>query len=121
MKLLKLSAFSLLLILSACGQNESKIDKKAEITFIELGSVKCVPCKKMQVVIKQIEEKYPTQVKTIFYDVWIDEGEPYAEEYNIDPIPTQVFLDKNGTEFYRHEGFFPFEELDLIIQQQLNK
>jgi len=26
-------------------------------------------------------------------------------------IPTQVFLDENGKEFFRHEGFFPEEKI----------
>jgi thioredoxin 1 len=75
----------------------------------------------MQVVIKQVEEKYPTQVKTVFYDVWTDEGKPFAEKYHINLIPTQVFLDTNGKEYYRHEGYFSFNELDKIIQQKLKQ
>ena len=73
----------------------------------------------MQVVIKQVEEKYPTQVKTIFYDVWTKEGKPFGSKYKINLIPTQIFLDKNGEEYYRHEGYFPFEELNEIIKLQL--
>ena len=119
MKLLKLSAFLLLITLSACDQKEPKSDKEGTITFIELGSVRCIPCKKMQKVIKQVEEKYPTQVETIFYDVWTDEGEEAAKDYVFDEIPTQIFLDENGKEFARHVGYFPFEELDEIIKQKL--
>ncbi|MGV6829162.1 MAG: hypothetical protein ACWA45_07160 [Flavobacteriales bacterium] len=55
--------------------------EKAEVTFIELGSVRCIPCQKMQKVIKKVEEKYPTQVKTIFYDVWTDEGKKAAKNF----------------------------------------
>ena len=45
-----------------------------KVTFIELGSVRCIPCQKMQTVMKSIEEKYGDQVKVVFYDVWTDEG-----------------------------------------------
>lgn len=89
-----------------------------KVTFIELGSVRCIPCQKMQPVMKSIEEKYGTQVKVVFYDVWTAEGKPYAAEYKINLIPTQVFLDKNGKEFFRHEGFFPEEEIVKIFNQQ---
>lgn len=121
MKILKVTIFLILLTISAYGQDTiGKNEKlKPRVTFIELGSVKCIPCQKMQEVIKQVEKKYPTQVKTIFYDVWTKEGKPYAGKYHIDLIPTQVFLDDNGKEYYRHEGYFPFEELDKIIQLQL--
>lgn len=89
---------------------------KPKITFVELGSVNCIPCKKMQPVMKAIESKYGDQVKVIFYDVWKPEQEKYAEKYGIKLIPTQVFLDENGKEFYRHEGFFPEKEIDKILQ-----
>ena len=45
-----------------------------KVTFIELGSVRCIPCQKMQPVMKSIEEKYGDQVKVVFYDVWTDES-----------------------------------------------
>ena len=83
-----------------------------KVTFIELGSVRCIPCQKMQPVMKSIEEKYGDQVKVVFYDVWTDEGRPFADKYDVEAIPTQVFLDKSGKEFFRHVGFF--EETELI-------
>ena len=118
----KIITLALLLPLIALTVNAcAKKQTKPKVTFIELGSVKCIPCQKMQKVIKKVEAKYPNQVKTIFYDVWTKEGEKYADIYHIDPIPTQVFLDENGKEYYRHEGYFPFEELEKILQQKLNQ
>jgi len=102
-------------LISCKQKNEIK-----KITFIELGSVKCKPCIRMQEVIKKVERKYPNKVKTIFYDVWTKEGEPYAKKYNIDPIPTQVFLDKDGNEYYRHEGYFEFEDLEKVLLQKID-
>lgn len=90
----------------------------AKVTFIELGSVKCIPCKKMQIVIKSVEEKYGNQVNTIFYDVWTTEGKPYAAIYKINLIPTQIFLDSEGKEYFRHEGFFPEEELIKFLNKK---
>jgi thioredoxin 1 len=101
------------------GQAESMSDKEAKVTFIELGSVKCIPCKMMQPVMKSIEEKYKNVVQVVFYDVWTPEGEPYAKEYGINSIPTQVFKDKKGTEYFRHIGYFPLAEVEKIIKQQL--
>ncbi|HIP49354.1 MAG TPA: thioredoxin [Lutibacter sp.] len=106
----------LLLLFSALFLTSCREQEKPKVTFIELGSVKCIPCQKMQEVIKKVENKYPKQVKTIFYDVWTDEGEPYGDTYKIDLIPTQVFLDKEGKEYFRHEGFFEFEKLDSILR-----
>ena len=88
-----------------------------KVTFIELGSVKCIPCRMMQPVMKQVEEKYPGQVKVVFHDVWTPQGEPYGQQYKIMGIPTQVFLDKDGKEYARHVGFFDFANVEKVLKQ----
>jgi thioredoxin 1 len=72
----------------------------------------------MQKVIKSVQLKYANQVRTIFYDVWTKEGKPYADIYKIDLIPVQVFLDEQGKEFYRHEGYFPEAELVALLKSK---
>jgi thioredoxin 1 len=91
---------------------------KAKITFIELGSVNCIPCKAMQPVMHAIQQKYQHQIEIIFYDVWKPEQKHYAQKYGIRLIPTQVFLDVKGIEIMRHEGFFPMEELVTFLESQ---
>ena len=86
------------------------------ITFIELGSVNCIPCKQMVSVMQSIEEKYLDQIKIIFYDVWQADQKKYAQDYKIRLIPTQVFLNKDGDELFRHEGFFSEKEIDALLQ-----
>lgn len=97
----------------AAGRQE-----KPKVTFIELGSVNCIPCRMMQPVMKAIEGKYGEQVRVVFYDVWTQAHEAYGRQYAIRLIPTQVFLDENGIEFFRHEGFFPEEEIDRLLQNR---
>ena len=88
------------------------------VTFVEIGSVRCIPCKKMQPIMREIEREYAGKVKVVFYDVWTPEGKPYGEQFGIRVIPTQVFLDKDGKEYFRHEGYFPKEELVKVLQQK---
>jgi thioredoxin 1 len=99
-------------------ETNSQVEPKenVKITFIELGSVNCIPCKQMQPIMKSIEEKYKGQVKVVFYDVWKD-NKP-AKQYGIKLIPTQVFLDENGKEILRHEGFFAEKEIDKFLASQ---
>lgn len=98
--------------------NPEAVENKYKVTFIELGSVRCIPCKMMQPIMKSVKEKYGTQVNVVFYDVWTEAGIPYGKKYNIDAIPTQVFLDENGKEYFRHVGFFPEEELVKVLRQK---
>jgi thioredoxin 1 len=91
-----------------------------QVTFIELGSVKCVPCKMMQPIMDEVEKEYP-KVQVVFHDVWTDAGRPYAEQYGIRGIPTQIFLDKQGKEYARHTGFFPKAELVKVLEAGLTQ
>ncbi len=94
------------------------LEAKPVVTFVEIGSVKCIPCKKMQPIMKDIEKEYAGKVKVVFYDVWTPEGKPYGKQYGIRVIPTQVFLDKDDKEYFRHEGYFPKEELVKVLKQK---
>ncbi len=122
----------LIMILSAIASGQTKksartkpatidttirVDKPI-VTFVELGSVNCIPCKAMQKVMKAIEGKYGNQLKIIFYDVWKEDQARYAGDYKIRVIPTQVFLDANGVELMRHEGYFPEQEIDAFLQSK---
>ncbi|MFC1543495.1 thioredoxin family protein [Candidatus Neomarinimicrobiota bacterium] len=101
----------------AGAQEKTVLDKEnlsksaAKITFIELGSVNCIPCRAMQPVMRAIESRYGDQINVVFYDVWTPEQNHYARDYGIRVIPTQIYLDSTGTEILRHEGFFPEKEI----------
>ena len=94
----------------------TKDSTKFKIEFVELGSVNCIPCKKMQPVMKSIETKYKGLIKVTFHDVWKDEAP--AKKYGVELIPTQVFLDASGKELMRHVGFYAEEEIDKFFQSQ---
>ena len=99
-------------------KDTSAVVSKPLVTFVELGSVNCIPCKAMQKVMKAVEEKYRSQLNIVFYDVWKQEQAHYAQDYNIRLIPTQVFLDVNGKELMRHEGYFPENDIDAFLQSK---
>lgn len=94
--------------------NRLDIDfSKYQVTFLELGADRCIPCRQMQPIMKEIATVFPDRVQVIFYDVWKDSAP--ATKYRVQLIPTQVFLDQKGQEFARHVGLFPKEEiLDLL-------
>ena len=87
---------------------------KYMVTFIELGADRCIPCKKMQPIMKEIAAAFPDRVQVVFYDVWKDPAP--AEKYGIQLIPTQVFLDQNGKEIARHVGLYPKEAILELLK-----
>jgi thioredoxin 1 len=111
---------------TACGSKDDSTktantsaalsDTTPRITFLELGSVNCIPCKKMQPVMKSLETRYSKQLKVVFHDVLKDKAP--AQKYGIKLIPTQIFLDSSGKELMRHEGFYAEAEIDKFLKAQ---
>lgn len=77
--------------------------------LIELGSVNCVPCKMMKPILDELTAVYKGKLDVEFID--ISQNPQRAGQYRIRVIPTQVFLSADGKELFRHEGFFPKEDI----------
>jgi len=91
-----------------------------QVTFIELGSDSCIPCKEMRPVMDAVRKEFGDQIDVVFYDVWKNDAP--AKQYGVKYIPTQVFLDQNGVEFARHVGFYPLAQIEsLLVQRGLHK
>ncbi|RLD67869.1 MAG: hypothetical protein DRI95_04120 [Bacteroidetes bacterium] len=91
--------------------NYSKNDLNYEITFLEFGAKGCSACKRMESVMEEIQNKYPQQVNIVFLNIIKPENQILMKYYGISVIPTQVLLDKNGNEYFRHIGYYSSEEL----------
>jgi thioredoxin 1 len=89
---------------------------KHKVTFIELGADRCIPCKAMQPVMREIAKEYKGIIQVVFYDVW--KTPKYAKDYGIQLIPTQVFIDKNGEEMFRHVGFYAKDEIIKMLKEK---
>jgi thioredoxin 1 len=96
--------------------NEQLDFSKHKVTFIELGADKCIPCKAMQPVMREIAQEYKGTIQVVFYDVW--KTPKYAKNYDIQMIPTQVFIDKNGEEIFRHVGFYAKKEIIKMLKEK---
>jgi len=80
--------------------------------LVELGSTTCIPCKEMAPILEELRTEYSGQVDVEFIDVNVDVAA--ADKYGINVIPTQVFIDRDGKEVFRHEGFYP--KADILAQ-----
>ncbi|MBZ0263077.1 thioredoxin family protein [bacterium] len=83
-------------------------------TMLELGSEGCIPCEQMKPVMAQLTEEHGELIYIKFHDVRKDKA--IAQQYGIRLIPTQIFLMADGTEFFRHEGFFPKDEIEKVFR-----
>lgn len=84
-----------------------------KVVFLELGSDRCIPCRQMQPIMKDIAAAFPDEVLVVFYDVWEDPAP--ARKYKVQLIPTQIFLDGAGKEIARHMGLWPKDEILKVL------
>jgi len=77
--------------------------------LVELGSDKCTQCKMMAPILDNLREEYAGRLDVVFIDVWKTEGA--AKQHDVSVIPTQIFYAADGTELFRHVGFYSSQEI----------
>lgn len=82
--------------------------------IVDFGSTGCIPCKMMEPILEDLNLNYSDKFETIFINVSKDIKA--TREFGINVIPTQIFFDEKGEEFYRHIGFFSKEEILNIFK-----
>jgi thioredoxin 1 len=80
-----------------------EVPVKGMVTMLDLGADKCIPCKMMAPIMKELEAEYQGKAAIVFIDVW--KNPQQAKDFRVRAIPTQIFYDKDGKEVQRHEGF----------------
>lgn len=94
------------------AQDFSLIPEKGNVTMVDLGAKKCIPCKMMAPIMAKLEKAYEGKADIVFIDVW--ENRDQAPRFRIRAIPTQIFFNEKGEEVYRHVGFM--DEKSIVDQ-----
>jgi thioredoxin 1 len=61
--------------------------------------------------LEKLEKGYGGVLNVKFIDLNLKENTSIGIKYKINRIPVQVFLDADGKELWRHEGYFPAENI----------
>jgi thioredoxin 1 len=77
--------------------------------LVDLGSTTCIPCKMMAPILDELGREYAGRMRVEFINV--NENPDAAKPFGIKLIPTQVFIDANGKELWRHEGFISKQDI----------
>ncbi len=83
--------------------------------FIDLGSTTCIPCKQMVPVMDSLRARYGDALIVRFIN--INENREAASEYDIQVIPTQILIDSEGKEVFRHKGFWAEDEIIAKLEE----
>ena len=71
--------------------------------LVNVGVAACPPCRRMAGDLLELQANYDSIFETHYYDMHKHSG--ITEKLDIRMVPTQIFLDKEGEELYRHEGY----------------
>ena len=81
---------------------------------LHFSQVMCSECRKLEGIMKPVEEEY--KGKVVFIDIDVADRTPETQalmqKYNVRVVPTLVFINKNGQIVKVTEGAMPKEELE---------
>ncbi|MGC8833801.1 MAG: thioredoxin family protein [Armatimonadota bacterium] len=84
--------------------------------LVDLGASRCIPCRMMAPILDELSREQKGKLEVVVIDVW--EKPELARAYGVRVIPTQIFYDSNGREFYRHEGFISKADILAIFRKR---
>jgi len=93
---------------------DDKSISKSLPVVMDFGST-CAPCRYMQEVLGEISKEY--EGKVVIKIVSVYEQPDETQKYGIKLIPTQIFFDESGKEYFRHEGTYSKEEVISKLEE----
>ncbi len=91
-------------------------------SLMAFTSTMCMDCQKMKGIIKEIEDNYNDKINFVSINA-LDKNrkvQSYVKKHHVVLVPTIVFLDENGNEVNKIEGYIPKEELIKEIEEVIN-
>lgn len=88
---------------------------------IKFSSKLCIDCKKLKTCFDELKPRFEDKINFIEYDVQSTEKEvsDAINKYGISLVPTLIFVDKNGKEIRRTEGFVEKNTLESHYNELL--
>ena len=88
----------------------------AKPKVIDLYATWCGPCKMIAPILEELEKEYAGKV--VFEKVDIDENRAIAEQYQVEAIPTLIFMTPDGT-YEKKVGFMEKDAIKAEIAKLL--
>ena len=91
-------------------------------TVITFTSSMCMDCQKIKSVLAEIEPNYSDKVNFEYVQA-LDKSKKVKDsikKYGVVLVPTMIFVDKNGKQLNKIEGFLEKEKLEAEIEELIN-
>ena len=132
--LLKIAASAVLVLLASCGGKTVTDDTATETAaetveadnatvvaglpqVIDFNATWCGPCRMFAPTFEKLEKKY--EGKITFLSVDVDENPDMAAQYEVQSIPTVVYINAEGKTVDVTVGLLSEEEFDARLQKLL--
>lgn len=95
---------------------------KESPTLMTFTSTMCLDCKKLKGVLAEVIPQYNDKINFIGYNA-LDKDrnvQNAIKKYKVTLVPTMIFLDKDGKEINKIEGFITKEELINELEEAIN-
>jgi len=97
-------------------QFEEHVLKAQLPVLVDFYSDTCIPCKKLNGPLGDIEDD--NEGKLLVYKVNVNYDEELAKKYEVSSVPTLVLV-KDGAEVLRNVGSASYDEIDELIAKHL--
>ena len=94
------------------GEDLQKALQSGKPVLVDFGANKCIPCRQIRPILREIGKEYAGKAHVLIIDVW--ELRELARDYRIQLIPTLIFFDPAGKEVFRRSGVW---DKNSIIQK----
>ena len=93
----------------------TQILKSGKWTVVEFGGPTCIPCRKMQPILADLQKKFGERAQ--IRNFYVTEHPKEAREQKIIAMPTQVVFNPSGKEVARHMGIWEKEAVLAVLAQ----
>ncbi len=105
------------IVIAGCKDN-----RKYKVTLIEIMSSSCDSCITVyKPMVKELKKEFKNRVKFVIYDTATDEGVKMADRYGITKLPTFIFLDENGVEYFRMKDIIIKDAIVALLNTKLDE
>lgn len=90
---------------------------------IKFSSKLCIDCKKIKACFDDLKPKYQNKISFIEYDVQSNDKEvsDKIDKYGITLVPTLIYINENGKEVRRTEGYVEKNTLEKYFKELLKE